>query len=209
MLKITIRFSVFTGLLLVVTFVKAQDPHFSNVKDMNIWYNPALKVNKTPQVNVSLRSVKYPNIIAYTSKAATIELPLVSNEETDDDNTYFLNLAAGINTDNSSDRFMNMSTAMLALSYAIPLDNNNTYMAMGLQGNYSFSRVGTGGVNYFPDQFDKYGALNSALITDPFVSGLNYGYFTAGVGVAVFHSGEQRQWYVGVSIRHFYALHFH
>src|SRR4051812_46355058 len=127
MLKITTRLSIFAVLLLTVTVAKGQDPHFAGVQDMNIWYNPALKINKVPQAYVSLRSVKYPNIISYTSKAATIELPMVSKKETDYDNVFFLNLSAGINIDNSADGFMNASTAMLGLSYAMPLNMNNTY----------------------------------------------------------------------------------
>ena len=195
--------SVLTGLLLTAAFARGQDPHFAGVQGMNTWYNPALKTDKIPQAHVSVRSVTYPNIISYSSKAATIEIPLVSKDATEDDHGFFINLAAGIGTDNSSDNFMNASTAMLAVSYAMPVDNDNTYLAMGFQGNYSFNRVGNGDSYHFPDQFDKYGALNAAMKTDPFASGYNYGYFTAGAGIAFFHAGEERQWYIGGSIRHF------
>ncbi len=192
-----------SGLLLTAMVAKGQDTHFAGVQDMNIWYNPALKTNMTALVCINLHSVKYPNIISYTSKAITFELPLVGKEKTDYNNIPFVNLAAGINTDNSSDGFLKASTAMLSLSYALPLNENNTYLAIGCQGNYSFNRVGADVVYQFPPHFDKYGALNEALTTDPYASGYNYGYFTAGVGTALFHSGEQRQWYVGGSVRHF------
>lgn len=207
MLKIATLLLVYALLLLKAPDLRAQDPHFSGKDDMNIWYNPALKTNKIPVTHVSIRSVKYPNIISYSSKAATIELPIVSRETTDYDNVFFMNLAAGISTDNSSDHFMNSSTAMLALSYAMPLNNDNTYLALGLQGNYSFNRVGnTYGYN-LPDEFDKYGALGSSMTIDPFGSGFNFGYFTAGAGVSVFHSGNRKQWYIGGSIRHFNHPH--
>lgn len=170
---------------------------------MSIWYNPALKTSKVPVAHVRIRSVKYPNIISYSSKAGTIELPLVSRDNTAFNNIPFLNLAIGISTDNSSNGFMNMSTAMMALSYAMPLTGDNTYLAMGLQGNYSFNKVGTGNSYFFPDKFDRYGALNWSMTLDPNFTGFSYGYFTAGVGIALFHSGDQNRWYVGGSIRHF------
>lgn len=203
MLKIATRLLIFALLLLKAPFIRAQDPHFSGKDDINIWYNPAIKTNKIPVTHVSMRSVKYPNIISYSSKVATIELPIVSRGITDYDNVFFMNLAAGISTDNSSDHFMNASTAMLALSYAMPLNNDNTYLALGLQGNYSFNRVGTAYAYNLPAGFDKYGALGSAMTIDPFGTGFNFGYFTAGAGVSVFHSGMRKQWYFGGSIRHF------
>ena len=92
--KLTIHPFVFAGLLLAAVIAKAQDPHFAGVEDMNIWYNPALKTNKVPLTHVSVRSVKYPNIISYTSKAATIELPLIFKKN-DEDDIFFKNLAAG------------------------------------------------------------------------------------------------------------------
>ncbi len=197
------QFSIFTGMLLWAAFATGQCPHFAGVQDMNIWYNPALKVNKIPLAHVSVRSVNYRNIISYTSKILTIELPLVSNEADDFDNIPFMNLAAGISTDNSGNGFMMASTAMMALSYAMPLNDDNTYFAMGIQGNYSFNRVGNGSSSYFPDKFDKNGALNWAMTMDPNLTGLNFGYMTAGVGATLFHTGEEKQWYVGASIRHF------
>lgn len=203
MLKTITRLFIFAGLLLAEVVAIGQDPYFAGVQDMNIWYNPALKTNKLPLAFVSIRNVKYPNIISYSSKAATIELPLTNKEGTDFDNVLFANLAAGISTDNSSEGFMKASSAMLALSLALPLNYDNTYIAMGFHGNYSFNQVGTGISNLFPDDFDKYGALNWAMRNDPYQTGSNYGYFTSGVGVALFHSGEQTQWYIGGSIRHF------
>jgi hypothetical protein len=197
------RFSIFTGMLLTTVFAAGQCPHFAGVQDVSIWYNPAMKVNKVPLAHVSVRSVRYPNIISYTSKILTIELPLVSNDADDLDNIPFMNLAAGISTDNSSNGFMVASTAMMTLSYAMPLNDNNTYFAMGIQGNYSLNRIGNGNTYYFPEKFDKNGALNWSMIMDPNATGLNFGYITAGVGVALFHTGEEKEWYVGGSIKNF------
>ncbi|KAA2243817.1 hypothetical protein F0L74_15190 [Chitinophaga agrisoli] len=200
---ITLPYSITVALLLAAAVAHAQDPHFAGVQELNIWYNPALKTNKDAVANIRLRNVNYPGIISYSSKAATIELPLLSKEDKGDDATAFVNLAAGGSTDKSNDNFMSTSTAMLALSYALPLNNNNTYMALGFQGNYSYSRVGTGSYYEIPNQFDKYGALAAVMAADPYQSGFNHGYFTAGVGVALFHTEEEKQWYIGGSIRHF------
>jgi len=203
MIKIVARFSMVIALLLAATNAKAQDPHFAGVQEMNTWYNPALKTNKLPQAHLSFRSVNYPGITSYTSKAATIELPLIGRDKDATDNIFFMNLTAGISTDNSGDKFMNASTAMLALSYALPLNDDNTCLALGFQGNYSFNRFGTGNTYYYPAGFDKFGAFASSMANDPLQSGYSFGYFTVGVGAAVFHTGEQKQWYIGGAIRHF------
>ena len=71
-----------------------------------------------------------------------------------------------------------------------PLNNNNTYLALGFQGNYTFSKIAYSGS--FPGSFDQYGALGAALSSDPVQSGYQYNYFTAGVGLVLFHSGLQK-----------------
>ena len=152
MLKLTTCLFIFTGVLLVA-FAKGQDPHFGGRQDMNIWYNPALKTDKVPLADVSMRKVTYPDIISYTSKAITFELPIVGRNVTDYNNISFVNLAGGISVDNSSEQFMTSSTAMMSLSFALPLNNHNTYVALGFQGNYSFNRVGTGTYYRFSGSF--------------------------------------------------------
>ena len=198
----TTRLSIFISLLVATVVAKGQDVHFAQVQDMNIWCNPALKTNMVPLAHINIRSVNYPGLIAYTSKAATVELPLIGKDQDETDVIPFLHLAAGINIDNSTNQFMNVSTGMLSLSYALPLTNDNTYLSAGFQGAYTFSRIGLGGNYHFPEQFDKYGALGPASAADPYQSGYNYGYFTAGVGASVFHNGISRQWYIGGSLRH-------
>ena len=148
-IKPAICFFTFANLLPVV-FAKAQDPHFGGQENMSTWYNPALKVNKFPLVHVNMRSVSYPNIISYTSKAITFEVPFIGRDVTDYNNISFVNFSAGISTDNASNQFMTASSAMMSLSYALPLNDYNTYVALGFQGNYSFNRVGTGTTVAFP-----------------------------------------------------------
>ncbi|MEP6606917.1 MAG: hypothetical protein ABJA60_12490, partial [Nitrosospira sp.] len=170
MLKTVVRLSIFINAVLMIVDTKGQDPHFAGTRNMNIWYNPALKINKVPDAHISIRNVNYPNIIAYSSKAATIELPLVSRQKEDEENIFFMNLAAGIITDNTGNKFMNASTAMLSLSYALPLNYNSTYLSIGFQGCYTFNRVGFGSGSQYPDKFDRYGAIAAAIASDPLES---------------------------------------
>jgi len=165
---------------------------------MKLWYNPALKTDKDSYVHALTRNVHYPGVMNYSSKAGTIELAF---ERTN--SPAFVTLAAGLNVDNSGDGYMNASSAMLALAYAMPVNYNETYLALGFQGNYSFNKVGYSGNYYsFPDDFDKYGALGWSLRRDPYQSGYNFGYFTVNAGTALFHNGEEQQWYIGASARY-------
>lgn len=197
------RFTILIGLLLATADANGQDVHFASVQDVNLWYNTALKTNLLPQVHVNIRSVNYQGIIAYTSKAATIDLPLVSSTKKDGDVTGFANITAGINADNATNGNMKVSTALMTFSYALPLNADETYLAAGFQGTYIFNQVGSSSFSQFPVTFDKYGAFGSALSADPLLSGYQYGYFTVGTGASLFHNGEKRQWYIGASIRNF------
>jgi hypothetical protein len=188
-------------LMIFTNETRSQDVHYADVQDMKIWYNPALKTNKTTDLHADLRSVNYQGLTAYTSKAATVELPLASTEKKETDNIPFANLAIGVNADNTTNSTLNVSTAMLSLSYALPLNQNNTYLALGFQANYTFSKVAYMGS--ISGSFDQYGALGSAISSDPNQSGLQYNYFTMGAGIALFHTNPDKQWYVGGSIRHF------
>jgi Type IX secretion system membrane protein PorP/SprF len=180
----------------------AQDVHFADAERMKVWCNPALKTNLLPAAYLALRTVQYPGAINYTSKAAIIELPLIAKDKDAADVIPFMNLSAGINTDNSKDGFLKVSTALVSLSYAVPLNDNNTWLSAGFQATYTFSRVGFGGSYYLPAQFDKYGAIGPAIAADPFESGYSFGYLNAGVGISIFHNGNRQQWYAGFSSLH-------
>ena len=169
---------------------------------MNLWYNPALKTNKRPLVHAVIRSVNYPGIISYSSKALTLELPLVGTDTEDDDNSSFMNFGAGLSSDASGDGSLSVSSAMMTLSYALQLNDDHTWLAIGFQGAYTFTRMQLPSYNYYPDQFDQYGPIASAIAADPTQSGNTYSYFNDGVGLALFHTGAQKQWYIGGSIRH-------
>ena len=187
--------------MLLSTILPAQNVFFDGVQDMNVWYNPALKTNKLSLVHANVRSVKYQGVTSYTSKAISLELP-PGSAKTYEDNTGFTNLAFGMNADNANNGILKVSSAMMAFSYALPLNYGNTYLSAGLQAVYTFSRVGSSGVNYFDRDFDQNGAIGSAISADPFQSGYQFNYFTAGAGASIFHSGTDKQWYVGASARH-------
>ncbi len=195
------RISILVFLMAAAVETNGQDVYYAAVQDMNIWYNPALKTNKLAVLHANFRNVNYQGFTAYNSKAATLELPLTTSEKKQTDNIPFVNLAIGINADNASNNALNVSTAMLSLSYALPLNDRNTYLALGFQGNYTFSKIAYSGS--FPGSFDQYGALGAAISSDPESSGIQYNYFTAGVGVALFQTTEKKQWYIGGSLRHF------
>ena len=179
-----------------------QDPHAGSMEQMKIWYNPALKTDKESYAKAVFRSIKYPEILSYSTKTATVELVFIGADEDNNDNLPYFSLSAGINVDNASNNLLSASTAMLSLSYALPLNYNNTYIAIGVQSNYSFNKVGS--TDYtpdFPEKFDKFGAIGWALSRDPYATGYNYSYFTIGAGTTVFHSDKNSYWYIGASAR--------
>jgi hypothetical protein len=196
------RFLLFIALFSIAVFTKAQDPHAPGMEQMKVWYNPALKTDTMSEAHVTLRNVNYPGLLSTKSKSITLELVFQRNMETVTPTVPFFTLSAGLNVDNASGDLMKASSAMLALSYALPLDYNNTFLSIGFQGNYSFNRVGYTGYSYsFPDSFDKFGALYWALRRDPLESGYNFGYFTFNAGASVFHTVDEQQWFVGISTR--------
>ena len=84
------------------------------------------------------------------------------------------------------------------------MTGNGTYISTGFNINYNFNRIGStlyGG--YYPEEFDKQDALGAAIDADPYQSGFNFGYFSSGAGMSVFHTEENTQWYAGVSTRNF------
>jgi len=174
------------------------------LQDFNLLYNPALKTDKTLKTYAGFRTVNYPGIISYSSKLIAIELPLVPSDADFNDITHYFDVAVAISSTGSTDKTMAASAATLAITYAIPLNDNDTYISAGFNVNYNFNRIGSplyGG--YYPEGFDKQDALGAALIADPLQSGFNFGYFSSGAGASVFHTGENTQWYAGASIRNF------
>lgn len=172
------------------------------LQELNILYNPALKTDKTAKTYVGFRTVNYPRVISYSSKLIAIELPLAPRNKDFTDVTRYFNIALAITTTGSTDRTLAASGAAMAVTYAIPLTENGTYISTGININYNFNRIGStiyGG--YYPKGFDKQDALGAAIASDPFQSGFNFEYFSSGAGISVFHTEENTKWYAGVSTR--------
>ena len=202
--KYTVLFFKTIALTLSTSLIHGQDIHMPVLQELNVLYNPALKIDTISKTYVGFRNVNYPGIISYSSKLIAIELPLVSREQNFTDISRYFDIAVAINTTSSTDNSLAASGATLAITYAIPLNENDTYVSAGFNANYNFNRLGStqyGG--YYPDGFDKQDALGAAIIADPSQSGYNFGYFSSGAGISVFHSEETTQWYVGVSTRNF------
>lgn len=203
-IKIIVVFSKTIALSFSTSLIHGQDIHMPALQELNILYNPALKTNKTLKTYVGYRTVKYPRIISYSSKLIAIELPLVPRNEDFNDVTRYFDIAVAITTTGSIDKSLAASSATVAVTYAIPLNVNGTYISAGFNANYNFSRIGNtqyGG--YYPQGFDKLDALGAAIVADPYQSGFNFGYFSSGAGLSVFHTEENTQWYAGVSTRNF------
>jgi len=203
-IKITVVFLKIIALTFPTSLIHGQDIHMPALQKLNILYNPALKTDKTAKTYVGFRSVNYPGIISYSSKLIAIEVPLVPSNEDFADVTRYFDIAAAITTTGATDRSLAASGATLALTYALPLDGYGTYISAGFNANYNFNKIGStiyGG--YYPEGFDKQDALGAAIVADPYQSGFNFGYFSSGTGISVFHTDENTQWYAGVSTRNF------
>lgn len=174
------------------------------LQELNILYNPALKIDKTAKTYIGFRTVNYPGIISYSSKLIAIEVPIVPSNRDFSDVTRYFDFAIAIITTGATDKSLASSGATLALTYALPLDDYGTYISAGFNANYNFNKIGStifGG--YYPEGFDKQDALGAAIVADPYQSGFNFGYFSSGAGISVFHTDINAQWYAGVSTRNF------
>jgi hypothetical protein len=203
-LKFTIVFLETISFTFSTSLIFGQDIHMPALQELNVLYNPALKTDKTVKTYVGFRTVNYPGIISYSSKLIAIELPLLSNNDDFAEVSRYFNIAAAINTTGATDRSLAASGATLAITYALPLTGDGTYISTGFNVNYNFNRIGStlfGG--YYPAGFDKQDALGAAIVADPYLSDFNFGYFSSGAGISVFHTEENIQWYAGVSTRNF------
>ena len=203
-----IKSTVFILKTIALTFstsiIQGQDIHMPALQDLNILYNPALKTDKIAKTYIGFRTVNYPGFISYSSKLLAVEVPLVMKNDDFNDVTRYFDIAAAINTTSSTDKSMAASGATVAITYAIPLSENGTYISAGFNLNYNFNRIGStlyGG--FYPAGFDKQDALGAAIVADPYQSGYNFGYFSSGAGFSVFHTEENTKWYAGVSSRNF------
>ncbi|MBL7697957.1 MAG: PorP/SprF family type IX secretion system membrane protein [Chitinophagaceae bacterium] len=190
------------GLVFAGYTAGAQDIHFAQVKNMQKWYNAAMK-SENDERNIALdyRNISYKGLIAFKSMAAIADIPLVGKAaRQSDDKKGYLGVSGGFAVDQSNQGILRNTTALLGVSYHLPVDlDRTTFISMGVQGSGFQSRINMNGVTT-PDQFDKYGMVNYTP-DDPSLAG-KVDFFSLNAGVSVSHEDEKKVWYVGASARH-------
>lgn len=188
-------------LLGLTGLARGQEINFSRVQDMTIWYNQSLKTDKQNTLILNYRSVTYGGQIAYNSVAALYNMPLLSKEAKDKANTGYFSFSAGAASDKTNDGILNNSLGTLGISYAVPINTHETYLAAGFQAQYYQSNFNVAGVaNAFGDQYNNYGPIEGAPSADRLAAGWSYGHFNFNAGVSVFSNGKYDKWYLGGSV---------
>ena len=194
------RVCLMLSLVLAAGVASAQEINFSRVQDMTIWYNQSLKTDKLNSLKLNYRNVQYGGAIAYNSVSAMFDMPLLSKAAKDKKNAGFFSISAGAASDKSNQGILNNTLGMLGVSYAIPIDKNETYVAAGFQGEYYQSKLNLNGVeNAFGDQYDAYGPIENGVSNDRLANGWSYGHFNVNAGISVFNNSRHNKWYLGLS----------
>lgn len=188
------------SLVLVSGVAFAQEINFSRVQDMTIWYNQSLKTDKLNSLKLNYRDVQYAGVIAYNSVSAMFDMPLLSKAAKDKRNASYFSISAGASSDKSNGGILNNTLGMLGVSYAVPINRNETYVSAGFQAGYYQSRLNLSGVsNAFGDQYNSYGPIEGGVSNDRLAAGWSYGHFNLNTGVSMFNNSSHNKWYIGVS----------
>jgi len=180
----------------------AQDIHFAQVKNVQKWYNASLKnENDERNLTVNYRNISYKQLVAFKSVAAIADIPLIGKAaRQSDDKKGYLGISGGFAVDQSNSGILRNTTALVGISYHLPVDmNRSTFISMGVQGAAFQSRINMNGVTT-PDQFDKFGLINYTP-DDPSLAG-RVDFFSFNAGLSVSHEDEKKVWYLGASVRH-------
>jgi len=148
---------------------------------------------------MNYRDVRYQGLLGYRSSAMMVDLPVISQIANKETSGYW-NLSAGFSLDESNQNILNQTQAMLGVSYAVPLNANQLYLASSVQASYFNSRLDVSGIN-FPDQFDRNGPIANAITGDPLGNGQSQHWFSTHLGISMFQNTEPESWMLGVSIR--------
>lgn len=175
----------------------AQEINFSRAQDMTTWYNPSLKTEQKKSVKLNYRNINYDGLIAYNSTSAMFDMGIGGGEE---GSGGFLGLSIGAASDKSNQDVLNNTLGLLGISYAVPLGGNGIYIAAGAQGSYFQSRLKTGSMIAFGDQYDQYGPIEGSVSNDALAAGWSYNYFSVNAGVSVFGNSASGNWYIGTSV---------
>lgn len=178
--------------------LNAQDLHYARVQDLGLWYNPSLKQERSGDIRMNYRDVRYQDMLAYRSTAVLGNVPLGGRGP--EENAGFWNLSIGAAVDQSNQNILKNTQGVLGLSYAVPLTGNGQYLSVSIQGSFLNSRLDLGNA-VFPDQFDRNGPISGAMTRDPLGVGSPRNWFSSHLGVAMFQSSEGERWSLGVSLR--------
>jgi type IX secretion system PorP/SprF family membrane protein len=128
------------------------------------------------------------------------DMPLLSKDGKNKPNSGYFSMSVGAASDKSNAGILNNTLGLLGISYAVPIGQHETYLAVGFQGEYYQSNFNVAGVSgAFGDQFNAYGPIEGQPSADKLASGWSYGHFNANVGASVFSNGRYDKWYFGVS----------
>jgi type IX secretion system PorP/SprF family membrane protein len=180
----------------------AQDIHFAQVKNMEKWYNSSLKnENDERSLTLNYRKISYKQLVAFKSMAAIADIPLISKAaRQSEDRKGYLGISGGFAVDQSNRGILRNTTALLGVSYHLPVDvDRKTFISMGIQGAGFQSRINMDGVTT-PDQFDSHGMINHTP-DDPSLTG-RVDFFSLNAGASVSHEDGKKVWYIGASARH-------
>jgi hypothetical protein len=189
-------FIMSTGLV-----TKSQDLHYADVRTMNLWYNQSLKMDKTSDLRVNFRDIKYQSILAFRTASGMLNVPVIKKSTINNtDSKGFLSATAAGVIDRSNRGFFKNSTGLVGLSYSQRLTDNLVYLSAGFQGSATVTRFGpTGGL--FPDQFDEYGPLPDGT-QDPMRAGRSFNWMSLNAGLSIYQNTSTKEWYIGGSVRH-------
>ena len=190
----TLIFALFVGHL------SAQDQNFANINTLAKWYNPSLKNDKNVTLIMNHRDVRYQGLIGYRSSVGMIDVPLSNVKTQELDNTGFWNINAGFSLDESNQNILKNTQALLGLSYAVPLNGNNTYLSVSIQGSYFNSRLDLSNAS-FQDQFDRNGPIANAVSNDPLRTGDSRDWYSGHLGLSFFQNTDTENWSLGVALR--------
>ncbi|MFN5478985.1 MAG: type IX secretion system membrane protein PorP/SprF [Chitinophagaceae bacterium] len=192
---------IVVAVLFLTTTASSQDIHFADVGTMNILNNQALKLQGRPDFRLGFRDIKYQTLSTFRTAGGLVNVPIRFGEGSGDGSDQsFLNVTLGGMMDKTNKGVFKSNTGMIGMGYAQRLTDNNLFLSVGFQG--AFSRTTVGGTGFlYPDQFNQYGQLPSQT-QDPLGAGRNYNWLSLNAGLSVFQNLEERQWYVGASVRH-------
>src|SRR6185312_16565069 len=101
--------------------------------------------------------------------------PLLSKEARNKSHAGYFSMSVGAASDKSNAGILNNTLGMLGISYAVPISQHETYLAIGFHGKYYTSNFNIAGISGgFGDQFGAYGPIEGQPSADRLASGWSY-----------------------------------